>query len=79
MAEQSNAAPPQLNCPICGGPTESGHLAGDGVLQWLQGRPGFWKDTFSMGGSVGSVGFSHRGTLDGIRCRACRRIILEDS
>jgi Domain of unknown function (DUF6487) len=79
MAESATSDPPPPTCPICGAAAEAGHLVGDRIVQWLPGEPGLWKDFASMGGSVGTFrGLINRTTLAGIRCRACRRIILQD-
>jgi len=81
MADESSEPVAGLTCPICGGPAEAGHLVGEGpTIKWVQGEPGFWKDTFRR-----DIVFSAKGifswltypTVRGIHCPTCRRIILE--
>jgi hypothetical protein len=78
MSKQAKATAPRPPCPICGAPAEPGFLTSD-TLQWLQGEPGSWKATLSLGGQVGTIATNGQMNLVGIRCHACRRFILEDS
>jgi hypothetical protein len=89
MSEKTNPIPPQVCCPFCGEQGESGHLVAYQALQWFQGEYGVWKDTFSgfgtkdlaglvgLGGRVGTMSPAQHVYLTGIRCQACRRIMLD--
>jgi hypothetical protein len=88
MSENTNPTPPQVCCPFCGEQAESGHLVAHSVLQWFQGEYGVWKDMFDgfgtkdlaslvgLGGKIGTMSPAQHVYLSGIRCQACRRIIL---
>ena len=69
-------------CPACGSVAEKGCLYGAdrGGLRWLAGPASWIKNLatgFGDGESVGKYGPLTGPYVSGIRCRACRRIILD--
>lgn len=71
-------------CPICGGAAEAGCVYGrDGGwfgLQWRAGEPGVagnFMTGLGVGDTVGEHGLFSGPFARGIRCLACRRIVLE--
>lgn len=71
-----------VKCPICGKTAERGCVYGADriALQWSPGPPN-WKSNFETGLGAGlQVGEWTLGAgayVEGIRCQACRRIILD--
>jgi hypothetical protein len=74
-----------VSCPMCKSPAERGCvMSGSGHwMRWFAGPPGFWKRitagafVSSPGQPVGDMGELCGSYVEGIRCRACERIVLE--
>ena len=67
-------------CPFCHGETEFGCLMGkDSLLgfQWYDGHPSFWKNAIPHGESVGGYNLLTGTHLTGLRCRNCRKLLLD--
>jgi hypothetical protein len=91
MSEQPEPAKQEESCPLCGSPAQKGCLLGadKNYLQWFDGPPTMGKNLSSalgwpLGGEpvgkyvLSADAVSGAGTYaEGIKCKTCRRIIIE--
>jgi len=82
MSDEATKQPSSVKCPICGAEAEAGCLYGPGMrakLIWRAGPPTFWGNLVAglFGESVGEWGLLRGPHVEGVRCKACKRIILE--
>jgi hypothetical protein len=82
MSDASSQAEGAVTCPLCGSTAEQGCVYGadGGLMRWYLGPPGFYANFatgLGEGDPVGGTGYSSGPHAAGIRCRRCRRIILE--
>jgi len=73
-----------VECPLCHAPAVRGTLYGTdhmGSLQWFPGPPS-WKDNLASvmyaGRLVGKMRGGAGAYIEGIRCKSCKRLILDE-
>lgn len=75
----------KATCPICKGEAEIGCVLGNygqsgwpfsHGIQWYEGEPTLWKNLIPMGEEVGERGILEGPYIKGLRCRNCKKLIL---